>query len=100
MAIGARITPELIVFGPVTGWRERTWEGQYRGTTVEVATAGGPLNVSFRADADAQRPNQGSTVALVVSAFDGERGSSLTFERYLQPGELDAIAASFAPAKA
>lgn len=99
MAIGARISPELIVFGPVTGWREQVWNGERTGTQVEFATAGGPLNVKFRTDADAQRPNQGATVAVVATAFDGERGSSLTFERYLQPSELDAIAASFAPAK-
>ncbi|SEH83977.1 MULTISPECIES: hypothetical protein [unclassified Leifsonia] len=100
MAIGARITPELIIFGRVSGHRETKWDGEYTGTVVEVSTPGGPVSVKFRKDADAQRPNRDAIVAVVATAFDGERGSSLTFERYLQPGDLEAIAATFAaPAK-
>lgn len=101
MAIGARITPELIVFGRVTGHRETKWDGEYTGTVIEISTPGGPVSVKFRKDADAQRPNRDTQVAVVVSAFDGERGSSLSFERYVQAADLDQIAATFAaPAKA
>lgn len=92
MAIGARVSPEVIVFGTVMNWRSNTWEGEYRGTRVTIDTAGGPLVVSYRAESDGERPPIGADVAVVASAFDGARGSSLSFERELSHGDLDLIA--------
>lgn len=97
MPIGARITPELIVFGLVTRLDRQEFDGKYSGTRVTIETDGGPLTVKFRPDADAARPEQAQTIAVLATAFDGERGSSLTFERYLNGSDLDAIAKSFQP---
>lgn len=99
MAIGARITPELIVFGHVARLDRQEYDGKYTGTRVTIETDGGPLQVKWRADADNVRPEVGNVVAVLTSAFDGERGSSLTFERFLNGGDLDAIAKSFQPAQ-
>src|SRR4051812_32450776 len=96
MAIGARISPVLLVVGEVSRLNRQEYDGQYTGTRVEVETAGGPLNVKFRPDADPQRPEVGRKVALVVSAYDGQNGSSLTFERFVHIDDLAEIEASFA----
>lgn len=92
MAIGARTYPELIVVGEVRGSRAKTWEGERTGTRVEIGTNGGPLEVTYRTDADGLVPSLGEMVAIVVGAFDGQRGSSLTYERNLTHGDLDLIA--------
>jgi len=95
MAIGARISPELIVHGRVVSTKKKEFDGTYTGTAVEIDTPGGPLVVSWRPTADDARPEIGRTLVVVASAYDGARGSSLTFERYLLKDQLEAIAATF-----
>ena len=95
MAIGARISPVLLVVGEVTRSTPQTYEGTYTGTRVEVETSGGPLNIKFRPDADPSRPEVGRRVALVGSVYDGQNGSSLTFERYVTVDDLAEIEATF-----
>lgn len=93
MAIGAKVSPEVIVFGVVTDVRRKDWEGKYTGERVTIDTNGGPLIVSFRvAAAEAGLvPQVGQVVALVASVYDGQNGASLTFEHGLTHGDLDAI---------
>jgi hypothetical protein len=95
MAIGARISPELLVHGRVAELRKKEFDGEYTGTAVTIDTIGGPLVVSWRPNADDQRPAVGRELVVVASAYDGARGSSLTFERYLQKDQLEAVAATF-----
>jgi hypothetical protein len=93
MAIGSRIAPELIVFGQLEDYRDRVWDGERTGSVAMIHTAGGPLDVTFRKEDDDKRPAPGTTVAVVTSAYDGQRGSSLTFVRHLMPADLDTIRA-------
>lgn len=99
MAIGARTSPELIVSGTVTGARRNEWQGEYRGERVTIDTAGGPLVVGYGKDVAGMVPPLGTYAAIVVSAYDGARGSSLSFERIVSGHELDAIASTLAPVK-
>lgn len=92
MAIGARVSPELVVHGMVTGIRTSTWEGEDRGNRVTIDTDGGPLVVGFSVDQRPALPSPGSEIALVVSVYDGQRGSSLSYVRNLQSHDLDALA--------
>jgi hypothetical protein len=101
MAIGARISPVLLVVGQVNKQQPQNYDGQYTGTRVEVETAGGPVNVKFRPDADPARPEVGRTIAVVASVYDGANGSTITFERYANVNDLAEIEATFgAPVKA
>lgn len=95
MAIGARVSPVLLVVGEVNSARPQSFDGQYTGTRVEVETAGGPVNVKFRPDADGSRPDVGRRIAVVVSVYDGPNGSSVTFERYATVDDLAEIESTF-----
>lgn len=100
MAIGARTAPEVVVIGPVQGTRVKKWEGERTGTSVEVGTEGGPLVVGYRVANDRDVPGVGEVIAVWASAFDGERGSSLTYERPLSPGDVDELHSLIGAAKA
>jgi hypothetical protein len=100
MSLAARITPQVIAHGLVTRLEPKEYDGKYTGTAVQLETDGGPLLVKFRADADASRPAIGATVALLTEAYDGERGSTLTFVRYITADDLGRLEATFRPAKA
>lgn len=100
MAITARQSPQLIIFGTVTGHRRYDWDGEYRGTRLTIDTDGGPLVVLFRPDDDNQRVEIGKPVAALVSVFEGQNGASLTFERHINGGDLDHIGKTVLGAKA
>lgn len=91
MALTARVYPTLIVFGMLDGYRDRSWDGERTGSVATIHTEGGPLEVTFRKDNDDDRPAPGRAIAIVASAYDGQRGSSLTFERHLLPADLESI---------
>lgn len=91
MAIGARISPQVIIFGTIDDYIDRVWDGERTGSKATIHVEGGPLELAFRKEDDDKRPAPGSIVALVASAYDGQRGSSLTFVRHLMPSDLDAI---------
>jgi hypothetical protein len=95
MAIGARVTPELIAVGTVIAPpRRKEWDGEYTGLAVTIDTAGGPLVVTFpsRDGSDKIAPNMGESVVIVATVYDGANGSTLTFGRFLSAGDLDLIA--------
>lgn len=94
MAIGARVTPELLAVGEVIGIRDKNWNDEYTGKAVTVDTEGGPLVVTFpsRNDSDKIVPQMFDKVVIVATVYDGANGSTLTFDRFLTANDLDRVA--------
>lgn len=96
MAITARISPEIIIFGTVTDHSTRQpFEGRDRGDAVTIDTPGGPVQVVIRPEQRALAPKVLDTVVVVTTINESrEYGATLTLDRYLSADDLDKFASA------